>query len=180
MIKDSRYQRMFYDRFRGYASKVVFRYVYRYEKAMDVVTDGFVKAFMHFETFRTNKEEDQERMVMGWLKKIMINCSIDELRKNSLLPEIGAIEDREIWYLHDKNDDADRLLLYRDLIAMVKDLPPLRRIVFNLYVIDGYSHSEIAEKLNISVGTSKSHLSRARTVLQELIKKMEDGKLCRI
>lgn len=171
---------MFYERFRGYASKVVFRYIYRYENAMDVVTDGFVKAFMHFDSFRVAAEEDQEKMVMGWLKKIMINCSIDELRKRSLLPEIGALEDGDIWELHDKNDDADRLLLYSDLVKILKDLPPVRRIIFNLYVIDGYSHSEIAEKMNISIGTSKSHLSRARTLLQKLIKNMEDGKLCRV
>jgi RNA polymerase sigma-70 factor (ECF subfamily) len=63
---------------------------------------------------------------------------------------------------------------------IIKELPPLFRTIFNLYVIDGYSHSEIAEKFNMPVGTSKSYLSRARAMLQEKINKMETGKLCRI
>jgi RNA polymerase sigma factor (sigma-70 family) len=177
--QDSKCQRLFYNLYRGFAFKLVFRYIYRLEKATDIVTDGFVKAFRSFDEFKMPANGDAEKLVMGWLKKIMINSAIDELRKNNMLPEIGAIE-KNIWEISDKNDDADKLLLYADLIMLVKELPPVYRAVFNLYVMDGYSHVEIAEKLNMAVGTSKSCLSRAKALLQERINQMENEKLCRI
>ena len=177
--KEQNYQRLLYDRYRGFALKVVFRYIYRYEKAVDVVTDGFVKAFTHFEQFRLRDGEDLEKLFMGWLKRIMINCCIDELRQNHMLPEIGGIPE-EVWSINNKQDEADQLILYKELISLVKELPPKYRVVFNLYVVDGYSHSQIAEVMNISVSTSRSNLTRAKALLQNLIKKMEEGKVCRI
>lgn len=177
--KKAKYQKLFYDHYRGFASKIVFRYIYRYEKAVDVVTDGFIKAFNHFDHFQYKGGEDSEKMVMGWLKKIMINCAIDELRKTNMLPEIGGIPE-QVWDYSDKNYDADQLLLYKDLVSLIKELPPNYGIVFNLNVLDGYNHSQIADMLHISVSTSRSSLTRARAHLQKLIKNMEDGKLCRI
>ena len=176
---ESRYQRLLYDRYRGFACKIVFRYIYRYDKALDIVTDGFVKAFKHFESFKMQPVDDSEKQLMGWLKRIMINCAIDELRHNKMLPEIGGIPE-DVWDITDKNDDADQLILYKDLIVLVKQLPPAYGAVFNLYVLDGYTHSQIAELLSIPVSTSRSSLSRAKTLLQNLIKNMEEGKLCRI
>jgi RNA polymerase sigma-70 factor (ECF subfamily) len=157
----------------------VFRYIYRYEKAIDVVNDGFVKVFNHFDQFNPREEDDLEKQFMGWLKRIMINSAIDELRRNNMMPEIGGISE-EVWDIPDHTYGADRLLLYRDLILLIKELPPNYRIVFNLYVIDGYTHAEIADMLSISIGTSKSSLSRARNILQSNIRKMEESKLCRI
>jgi RNA polymerase sigma factor (sigma-70 family) len=177
--REAKYQRMMYNRFRGFACKLVFRYIYRYEKAIDVVNDGFIKAFNHFDQFKKGESSDLERQLMGWLKKIMINCSIDELRKKNMLPEIGGIGE-EVWQLPANDYNADRLLLYRDLIMIIKELPPHYRVVFNLYVIDGYSHAEIAELLNISIGTSKSSLSRARSILQKTVRNLEESKVCRI
>lgn len=176
---EHKYQRIVYERYRGFALKVVFRYIYRYEKANDVVTDGFIKAFNHFHHFKRNKDQDPEKLLMAWLKRIMINAAIDELRRNEMIPEIGGIPD-EVWQISDKSQDADQLLLYKDLILLIKELPVNYRIAFNLYVIDGYSHSEIADMMKISIGTSKSNLSRARTLLQTSVKKMEEQKLCRI
>ncbi|MBA2498648.1 MAG: RNA polymerase sigma factor [Chitinophagaceae bacterium] len=177
--KDARFQRLFYDRFRGYATKVVFRYVYRYDKSVDVVTDGFIKVFNHFSHFDKVDGENLEKMVMGWVKKIMINTAIDELRKGNMLPEIGGIPDY-VWDYSDKNYNSDQLVLYKDLISFIKELPPNYRTVFNLYVLDGYSHSQIADMLLISVSTSRSSLSRAKALLQNKIKNMEEGILCRI
>lgn len=118
-------------------------------------------------------------MLMGWLKKIMINCAIDELRKNNMTPEIGGIPE-EVWDHSNNSDNADQLILYKELVSIIKQLPPTYRVTFNLFVIDGYSHSQIAETLQIPVSTSRSNLSRARSILQSLIKKMEEGTLCRI
>lgn len=157
----------------------MFRYIYRYERAIDVVNDGFVKVFKNFSGFKAGNEADTEKIVMGWLKRIMINTAIDELRKGKMLPEIGGIPDY-VWETVDNSADADQLLLYKDLIILVKELPPAYRTVFNLYVIDGYTHSEIGDLLKIAIGTSKSNLSKARQLLQQNIKKMEEAKLCRI
>lgn len=143
------------------------------------MNEGFVKLFNSFERFEAGEENDTGKILMAWLKKIMINTAIDELRKNSMIPEIGGIPDH-VWEISDKNNDADQLLLYKDLIILIKELPPAYRTVFNLYVIDGYTHSEIADIMGTSIGTSKSSLSRARAMLQKSIKKMEDAKLCRI
>ncbi|HEX6845642.1 MAG TPA: RNA polymerase sigma factor [Chitinophagaceae bacterium] len=172
---DPKYQRMVYDGYRSYALKIVFRYIYRYEKAEDVVTDGFMKAFNHFNGFKKESDENLEKVLMGWLKRIMINCAIDELRKDNMLPEIGGIPD-DVWDITDKSDNADVLLLYKELISQVKQLPPNYRIIFNLHVVDGYSHSEIAHMMNISTSTSRSGLARAKTILQGRINKTEQYK----
>lgn len=157
----------------------MFRYIYRYEKAQDVVNDGFVKVFRSFDRFRCDDEENVEYVLMGWIRRIMINCSIDELRRNNMIPEIGGIPEH-VWEHTDKADNADQLIVYKDLICLVKKLPPAYRAVFNMFVIDGMSHHEIAEALNVSVGTSKSNLSKARALMQKFIKDREEKQSCSI
>lgn len=169
---------MVYDRYRGYALKIVFRYIYRYDAAVDVVTDGFVKLFNHFDSFILDDDVNENRL-MGWIKKIMINTAIDQLRKSNMLPEIGALTEH-IWETSDDRNNADQVVLYNDLMMITKELPPDYRIVFNLYVIDGYKHSEIANIMNSTIGTSKSALSRARAMLQQKIRKMEESHVCRM
>jgi RNA polymerase sigma factor (sigma-70 family) len=109
---------------------------------------------------------------MGWMKKIMINVAIDELRRSSMLVEIGGIPEH-LWETADKSLSPDQSVLYKELVSMVKQLPPAYRTVFNMVVIDGLSHHEVANLLDISVGTSKSNLSRARVILQKHIKDLE-------
>jgi RNA polymerase sigma factor (sigma-70 family) len=179
IAREHKHQKKVYEHYYGYALRIVFRYIYRYDKAVDVVNEGFVKLFQSFEKFELREEHNLEKILMGWLKRIMINTSIDELRKNNMIPEIGGIPDH-LWEISDEHNEADQVVLYKDLITLIKELPPVYRTVFNLYVIDGYTHSEIAEKLEIAIGTSKSNLSRARSMLQTSIKKMEESKLCRI
>ena len=178
--KEYKCQKLVYETYRGFALKIVFRYIYRYEKAVDVANDGFVKLFSAFAKYTIAKtEEENRKMLMGYIKKIMVNASIDELRRGSMLPEIGGIPEN-VWKDTSKRDDADQQLLYNHIIILIKELPPQYRIVFNMYVIDGYNHLEIADILKIPVGTSKSNLSRARAMLQVVIKKSEEPKLCRI
>ena len=98
----------------------------------------------------------------------MINTAIDELRKNSMMPEIGELSEH-IWQEQDHSQAADQQLLYKELINEIKKLPPSYRAVFNMYVIDGFSHQEIAGQLGISVGTSKSNLAKARMHLKKII-----------
>jgi len=165
-------QKQLYERYFGYALKIVFRYVYRYEKAIDVVNDGFVKLFRNIGRFTIDNDDQIEQRFMGWMKKIMVNVAIDELRRNSMLSEIGGIPDH-VWDVSDNSQSADQSLLYKEVIALVKQLPPAYRAVFNMVVIDGMTHQEVATLLDISVGTSKSNLSRARVLLQKNIKDLE-------
>jgi RNA polymerase sigma-70 factor (ECF subfamily) len=147
----------------------VFRYIYHYDKAVDVVNDGFVKVFRNFEKFQFRDIENLEMVLMGWMRMIMINTAIDHLRKNNFLPEIGDISE-STWAQEDKSQASDQVLMYKELVKQIKKLPPSYRTVFNLYVIDGLTHQEIANLLGISVGTSKSNLSKARVILQKIVK----------
>ena len=179
MTRQYKCQKILYDHYLGFAFQVVFRYIYRYDKAVDIVNDGFVKLFNHFPKFKLHEDAVNEKMLLAWLKKIMINTAIDELRKNELMPEIGGISDSD-WTISDPHQDADQSLLYKDLIVLIKELPPAYRIVFNLYVIDGYSHDEISKMLGMAAGNSKSNLSRGRSLLRKKIKSLEEKKQCRI
>ena len=170
MNNDHKYQKVLYERYYGYSFKIAFRYIYRYDKVADIVNDGFVKLFRSFSTFICAADSDAEKCLMGWIRKIMVNTAIDELRKSNLMPEIGGMPDHA-WNTVDNSQQADQLLLYKELINQVKRLPPAYRAVFNMYVIDGFTHQEIGEQLGISVGTSKSNLFKAKAYLQKIINK---------
>lgn len=166
---DRRDQKYLYEHYFGYCLKIVFRYIFHYDKAVDVVNDGFVKVFTKLNSFHCENAEKIEVILMGWMRTIMINTAIDCLRKDNFLPAIGELVD-EMW-LEDKRQSADQALLYKELIKQVRKLPPTYRIVFNMYVIDGYTHQEIANQLRIAVGTSKSNLFKAKNILQNFISK---------
>lgn len=174
-----RYQKILYERYYAFALKIVFRYIYNYEEATEVANDGFVKFFLNIEKFQCSNEDDIDKLLFGWLRKIMVNTSIDLLRKKMLLPEIGGIPDY-VWDIKDTGTSADQKMIYKDLILLVKRLPPAYRIVFNMQVIDGFKHIEIAEKLGIPVNTSKSNLLRAKALMKEYINKGEEIKECSI
>ena len=166
---DYRSQRQFYEHYYGFALKTVFRYIYKYDKATDVVNDGFVKIFNSLARFQvTTGSTDTEKILMGWMKRILINTAIDELRRQQLVPEIGELPSH-IWEEMDKGQNADQRILYKELICEIKRLPPSYRTVFNMFVIDGFSHQEIANMLGISEGTSKSALAKAKAQLKKFI-----------
>ncbi len=170
LINDQKCQKSLYEKYFGFCLKIVFRYIYRYENAVDVVNDGFVKIFRNFKKFERGESEHLEKIWMGWIKRIMINTAIDELRRNKMMPEIGDLPNY-VWEQQDKSQSADQTILYKELINHVKKLPPSYRVVFNMYVIDGFSHPEIAQQLGISTGSSKSSLFKAKTHLKNLINK---------
>lgn len=169
IVRDHKCQRAFYENYYGFALKTVFRYIYKYDKATDVVNDSFVKIFNSLEKFQPSKEKsDTEKILMGWMKRILINTAIDELRKQQTLPEIGELPEY-IWEEIDRSQNADQKVLYKELICEIKRLPPSYRTVFNLFVIDGFSHNEIAGILGISDGTSKSALAKAKAQLKKFL-----------
>jgi len=166
---DSKSQRQFYEHYYEFALKTVFRYIYKYDKATDVVNDGFVKIFNSLAKFQISKgNADTEKILMGWMKRILINTAIDELRRQQLIPEIGELP-CYIWEEIDRCQNADQKILYKELICEIKRLPPSYRTVFNMFVIDGFSHQEIAKMLGISEGTSKSALAKAKAQLKKFL-----------
>jgi RNA polymerase sigma factor (sigma-70 family) len=174
---DRKAQKYLYEHYYGYCLKIVFRYIFRYDKATDVVNDGFIKVFRKLHDFHYEQSDHLEKILMGWMRTIMINTAIDQLRKDSFLPEIGSISE-DAW-VEDKGQSADQSLLYKELIKEVKKLPPAYRVVFNMYVIDGFTHQEIANQLHIAVGTSKSNLFKAKALLQQFLKKNdEETQIC--
>jgi len=136
-------------------------YTKDYEAAQDVMQDGFVKVFGKLDSFKFNGSFE------GWVRRIMVNTALERYRKNHFLYAVSDVEDYKDNLVYD--DFLDEFSA-RDILMLVQELSPQYQIVFNLYAIEGYSHKEIAEKLNISEGTSKSNLSRARKILQEKIK----------
>lgn len=153
-------QKQLYDRFASRMLGVCLRYAADYQAAEDILQEGFIKAFRHLERFRF------EGSFEGWLRRIMVNTAIEvHRRKNGLYP-ILDVEQTEVE-LYD--EDALDKLAAEDLMHMINSLSPGYRTVFSLYAIEGFSHKEIAEQLNISEGTSKSQLARARYILIELV-----------
>ena len=106
----------------------------------------------------------------GWVRRIMVNTAIEYCRKDIKMERIEQLSDPE--YLYSGSVEINHLEV-KDLMNMVQELAPGYRIIFNMYAIEGFSHKEIAETLNISESSSKSQLSRARIRLQEKIKQME-------
>ena len=176
---DRKSQKILYEKYYEFALKIVFRYIYNYEEATEITNDGFVKFFLKIKNFISDTDGNTEKMLGGWIKRIMVNCAIDLLRKKMLLPEIGGIPDH-VWKIESSGASAEQLMVYKELVMLVKKLPPEYRIVFNMYVIDGYKHLEISEALGIPVGTSKSNLTRARALMQTFINQKESLSQCRI
>jgi RNA polymerase sigma-70 factor (ECF subfamily) len=168
-LKDDRIsQRWLYETYFGYALKIAFRHTDSFEDASIVTNDSFVKAFRSLKSFEIDTNEIAlELRFRGWLRRIVINTSIDKFRKNNKQLAYENIDDGNRWNEAFVPEEADSKLLYKELISYLKQLSPAYQKVFNLYVIDGYNHAEIAELLSISVGTSKSNLARARQILQK-------------
>lgn len=138
------------------------RYSKDAEEAREVLNDGFMKVFTRLTQYHRDKP------FKGWLRRIMINTALDNYRHNLKYYHAADIEAAA-----PVADGADTIssLNYEYLIGLIQQLSPAYRTVFNLYVIDGYTHEEIGEILGISSGTSKSNLSKARANLREVLKK---------
>ncbi|NRB83212.1 MAG: RNA polymerase sigma factor [Winogradskyella sp.] len=152
--------------YKQYASKLFslcLKYSRNYAEAEDNLHDAFITVFSKIDQYN-NKGSFE-----GWLKRIAINTSLQRYRENVGVYDItdeGNIEDVSV-------DINDKDLSIDFLLGLIQELPDRYRLVFNLYVLDGYTHVEISELINISIGTSKSNLARARLILKD---KIEDYK----
>ncbi|MFV0176457.1 sigma-70 family RNA polymerase sigma factor [Empedobacter falsenii] len=137
---------------------ICLRYAESYEDAQDIFQEGFIHIFNKVNQFKF------EGSFEGWMKRIMVNLNLEKLKKKNTLP----FEDYEkLIITQDDDEDIEDNFDYQQLLEVVHNLPPQYRQVFNLYVFEEFTHQEIAEMLNISLGTSKSNLSRARNLLKQ-------------
>ncbi len=172
-------QRVFYEKYLGFVLKTVYRYVSTYELASEVSNDAFVKIFRSFKKFEYQNALNPEILLMAWMRRIVVNTAIDYLRVSQAQKRYHPITELNDNHLDKALVNPDEKVLYKELVELIKKLSPSYRAVFNMYVIDGYSHQEIAKALGISIGTSKSNLARARVILQKyLVKDNKDNVLC--
>ena len=153
------------------------RYTRKLEEAAEIINDGFLEIFRRIPGFEYPADRQYiEWSFRSWFKKIMVHAAVDYLRKdgsNILKGNVKSInggdQDTPGYDIHPLDHIA-----YGELISYIHALSPAYRIVFNLFVIDGFSHEEIAGMLKISAGTSKSNLFRAREQLRKMLKKTNE------
>jgi RNA polymerase sigma factor (sigma-70 family) len=163
-----------YDFFYGYAMSICMRYSRSREDAIEVMNDGFLKVFRNIASFRIEGSGKQVLYpFQAWIKKIMIYTAIDRYRAQEKHAGQQDITLHEYGLHQDDHGPLDSMA-YEELIGLIQLLTPAYRAVFNLYVIDGFTHEQIAGKLGISSGTSKSNLARAREALRKMLKKIDD------
>ncbi len=159
---DRRAQKAIYDALSGKMFAVCLRYMSDRESAEDVLQDGFVTLFAKLDTYSGDGSFE------GWARKIFVNTALMSLRKNDVLKDSTDVD--TAWNVSSDAPTAIQQIGYKELSRMIASLPPGFRTVFNMYVIEGYSHADIAASLGISEATSRSQLLRARAMLQAKIK----------
>lgn len=138
------------------------KYSRTYQDAQDTLQDSFVMIFKDIKKFKHKGSFE------GWAKRVTINVALQKFRKKSIL-KFDKIEENQLTEEDITVDADEKNISLSFLLSLINELPPKYQLVFNLYVLDGYSHQEISEVLNISTGTSKSNLFRARKLLQNKI-----------
>ena len=160
--KNTKAQEQLYQLYAGKLFSVCLKYSRNYAEAEDNLQDGFLIIFDKIEQYKFAGSFD------GWAKRIMINNVLQQYRKTPFLELVNDVVDDASIEIDDENVSLDFLL------KIIQELPDRYRLVFNLYVMDDYSHKEIAEMLGITIGTSKSNLARAKMSLKEKIDKSQE------
>jgi len=160
-------QKELFQTFYGKMLGVCMRYTGNKTEAQDVVHDAFIKVFLSLSKF------ENKGSLEGWIRRIMVNSAIDHVRKKREMFLSG--DESKIEALEDDVNEQFEIEIYTKIKAdlvmkCVQQLSPAYRTVFNMYIVENYSHQEIAEILNISVGASKSNLAKAKMRVQELFK----------
>jgi len=151
--------------YRSYASKlyaVCLQYSRDRDEAKDILQEGFIKVFENLHTYKS------EGTFENWIRKIVVNVALEKFRNKNILHKVEDI-DKLMGTVSEPYDGDYSDLDAEMLMNIIRDLSPQYRMVFNLYALEGYSHSEISKMLKISEGASKSNLSRARLILQKKV-----------
>jgi RNA polymerase sigma factor (sigma-70 family) len=166
-INDRESQKKIYNSFYGYAMSICDRYTNNQDDALEILNDGFLKIFKEIHRYQPSYA-DVIGSFKGWVRKIMVYTAIDHFRKHRKHELVGGL-DAAIIHLASPAADACDKISYDEIIGFIQHLSPAYRTVLNLFIVEGFSHEDIAEKLGISVGTSKSNLSKARKQLQKIL-----------
>lgn len=164
-------QEVFYKNFYSKMMAICARYAYNTDEAKDILHDGFIKIFNKLPGFKN------EGSLEGWVRRIMVNNAIDHVRKRK--ETFISIDNENIFenIRNDSDEEAENEMFITIkaelLLKLIQKLTPAYRTVFNMYVIENYSHKEIAEILGINIGTSKSNLAKAKIKLREFYKEHE-------
>ena len=142
-------------------------YVNREEDAVEILNDGFLKIFKEIHHYKP-AYANEINSFKGWLRKIMVYTAIDHFRKNQKHKVIGELDTSLIHTPTNEENGLDKLS-YEEIIRFIQDLSPAYRTVLNLFIVEGFSHEEISDRLGISIGTSKSNLAKARKQLQKIL-----------
>lgn len=170
-------QKVIYSSFYGYAMAICDRYTNSQEDSVEILNDGFLKIFREIHHYHPSYT-DVVSSFKGWLRKIMVYTAIDHFRKYNK-HRMTTDLDNVVYQVPAVDENAIEKLSHEEIIRAIQDLTPGYRTVFNLFVIDGLSHDEIAQQLAISVGTSKSNLSKARRQLQKILFKQNQIQVAR-
>jgi RNA polymerase sigma-70 factor (ECF subfamily) len=154
-------QEELYNRFAPKMYAVCLRYANNSDDAQDLLQEGFIKVYKNLHRFRA------EGSFEGWIRRVFVNSSIEHFRKKAI--QLSSVSDKEENTIENSDISALDTMAEKDIIRLIQELSPGYRTVFNLYVVEGYSHKEIGEKLGISEGTSKSQLARAKAILQKKV-----------
>ena len=160
---DQRAQRELFEKFAPKMLGVCMRYAKNTEQAEDVLQDGFVKVFTKLSHYKGDGSLE------GWIRRVVVNTALDQIRKNTKLQDNVALDD--VDYKLELKGNVLETLAAEDLMELINEMPTGYKAVFNMFAIEGYSHKEIAQELNVSENTSKSQYSRARSYLK---KKLEE------
>ena len=161
---DAKAQAQLYQKYKGMLFGVCLRYAKSREDAKDLLQEGFITIFKDLYQYKPTGP------LGGWMRKVMVNTALQQIRKQKHL--FPTVELSQAADSSDLSDDLFSSFRQQALIEMVQKLPDGYRAVFNLYVIEGYSHKEIGQQLGIAVASSKSQLSRAKQALRKMLEKV--------
>lgn len=160
---DQKAQRMLFEKFAPKMLGVCLRYANSKEQAEDVLQDGFIKIFLKLNLYKGGSLE-------GWIRRIMVNTSLDQIRKEKKFKNDIAMD--VVDYKMELDSHILENIHANDLLMLINEMPQGYRTVFNMFAIEGYSHKEIAKELGVTENTSKSQYSRAKAFLQTKMKEL--------
>ncbi|CAM3480566.1 sigma-70 family RNA polymerase sigma factor [Sphingobacterium prati] len=155
-----------YKKYYGYLMAIIIRYVKQDVDAEELVNESFVRIFRKLESFNKDiDDENLEKSFRAWIGRIAANISIDFLRSKK---QLYSVEDMAEGDMYTPSVQLDSRLEVNEILSLLEQLPEIQKTIFNLYEIEGYSHDEIAQMLNIPDSTSRTYLTRAKQKLRKL------------
>lgn len=162
---DSKSQQAVYQKFYGRMLGACMRYAKDREEARDILQDGFLKVFTNIRSYTGTGSFE------GWIRKVIINTALDYIRKNKKLVQYADSDyvEENAEEIIDDESNGQLDISAEEIMKAVQQLPTAYRTVFNMFVVDGFSHQDIADQLGINIGTSKSNLSKAKMHLKRTL-----------